>query len=118
LRCTALESIRFPIRPFAETLLPTITSSQLAKVILEVNSGDGQVTAKVDDNSWKAIEKDLHSLARRFNNAHPGEKMEVEFRTGHFWDRKTDRIKVLRTLNNRMFMPQLKEEAKVVVPYM
>jgi hypothetical protein len=79
-----LEALQIPIRPFAKTLLPSITSSRLAIVTLVVNGKDGQDTAKVDDNSWKAIERDLYSLARRFNGAHPGKKMEVVFLTGSF----------------------------------
>lgn len=86
-----------------------------------VNGKDGQDTAKVDDNSWKAIERDLYSLARRFNGAHPGKKMEVVFLTGNFGifrdknDRNDRRNKVLKTLRHERFMPKLKEETNFAV---
>jgi cellobiose phosphorylase len=119
--CTVLEALQIPIRPFAKTLLPSITSSRLAIVTLVVNGKDGQDTANVDDNSWKAIERDLHSLARRFNRAHPGKKMEVVFLTGSFEifrdeiDPNARRNEVLETLRDERFMPKLKEETDFAV---
>jgi hypothetical protein len=83
---------------------------------LRLNGRDGQDTAKVDDNSWKVIEKDLHSLARRFNDVRPGEKMEAGLRNGCVGT-PCCRARVLRTLNGR-FVPKSKEEAVVLVPYM
>jgi hypothetical protein len=119
--CTVLEALQIPIRPFAKTLLPSITSSRLAIVTLVVNGKDGQDTANVDDNSWKAIERGLHSLARRFNRAHPGKKMEVVFLTGSFEifrdeiDPNARRNEVLETLRDERFMPKLKEETDFAV---
>jgi hypothetical protein len=119
--CTVLEALQIPIRPFAETLLPSITSSRLAIVTLVVNERDGQDTAKVDDNSWKAIERDLCSLARRFNGEHPGKKMEVVFLTGSFEISRDENVQnarrneVLRTLRDERFMPKLKEETNFAV---
>ena len=60
-----------------------------------------------------AIDKCLCPLAKRFDDVHPGRKMKVEI-IGYIGERP-ERIRVLRTLNDRMFMPTLKKEAKFVI---
>ncbi|KAF9642337.1 hypothetical protein BDM02DRAFT_3273503, partial [Thelephora ganbajun] len=57
--CTSLEFLEIPIWPFAEMILPHVTSSRLAKVILYWYGRAGQGTAKVVNNTWKAIEEHL-----------------------------------------------------------
>lgn len=98
----------------AEDLLPQITSSQLAKIILDLTGEDDRDTAKVPGHAWEVIEKLLCALNKRFNDAHPGRKMEVEI-AGYF-GKGDRRAATLRILNDERFMDVLKREAKVVVP--
>jgi len=69
---------------------------------------------KFGDRALYAIEGCLCRLAERFNDAHPGRKMEVGI-SGYIGER-SERIRVLRTLNDKMFMPMLKKVAKFVIP--
>jgi len=114
LPCTSLELLQIPISPFVETLLPHITSTQLATVILDLHGRFDQVAIQPGNRALDVIDKCLCPVAIRFNNAHPGRKMEVGI-TGYIGERP-QRTRVLRTLNNEMFMPMLKKEAKFVIP--
>ena len=112
LQCTGLESFRVPVFPSVATIFPHETSSQLPKVILDF--GGMRDITKLGNSAWEAIEKRLCLLAKQFSEAHPGRRMVVEI-TGRF-GKHPERIRVLRTLNDRKFLPKLKEEAKVVIP--
>ena len=115
LPCIALESLQIPISPFVGTILPHITSVQLAKVILDLHGRfDRRAKQLGDYKTLDAIDKCLCPLAKRFNDAHPGRKMEVGI--AGYNGKHPERIWVLRTLNGRMFMPMLKNEAKFVIP--
>jgi len=115
LSCTALESLQIPISPFVETFIHLIgTSTQLAKVVLDLHGRFGRRAVQLGDRALDAIERCLCPIAKRFNDAHPGRKMEVEI-VGYI-GKQAERIRVLRALNDRMFMPTLKKEAKFVIP--
>jgi len=100
--------------PFAETFLPTIPSTRLAKVILNYGVYSRRVVLREENASLDVMEKQLCSLAKRFNGAHPGRKMEVEI--AGIFGRLSRRIYALSVLNDATFMPALKEEAKLVIP--
>lgn len=112
-RCTVLESLRVPVYPFAGALLSHVTSSQLAKVTLELRRDEPIL---VGDGVWDVIEQRLCPLARMFNDGRPGRKMEVQI-TGRFGDRynRTD-LRLRKALNEDGFMSKLKEVAVVLVP--
>lgn len=112
--CTALESLQIPISPFVETFLPSVTSTRLATVTLDLDDRFGRRAIQLDDRALNAVEKYLGPLAKRFNDAHPGRKTEVRI-AGNFGNRP-ERIQTLRTLNDKRFMPTLKQVAKFVIP--
>ncbi|KAF9642835.1 hypothetical protein BDM02DRAFT_3124119 [Thelephora ganbajun] len=113
--CTSLEFLEIPIWPFAEMILPHLNSSRLAKVILYWYGRAGQGTAKVVNNTWKAIEEHLRPIAKAYNRAYPERKMVVEILIGPDGKHHERRVEVLRILDDEKFMSQLKEEAEVVV---
>jgi len=107
--------LRIPIIPFVvETFLPHITSTRLATIILDLDGRFGRRTIKLDDEDFGVVERHLCPLAQRFNDAHPGRKMEVGV-AGYTGERR-ERILTLRTLNDRKFMPILKKVANFVIP--
>ncbi|KAF9646740.1 hypothetical protein BDM02DRAFT_3270767 [Thelephora ganbajun] len=113
--CTSLEFLKIPIWPFAEMILPNLTSSQLAKVILYWSGRAGQGTARVDNNTWKAIEEYLCPIAKAYNHAYPERKVVLEILIGPVGEHHKRRVEVPRILNDEKFMSQLKEEVEVVV---
>ena len=110
--CTALESLKIPIWPFAEIIFPHMTPLRLTKIVLE---WDGAVRwDRTEMGAWGAIEKQLYSLAKRYNRAHPGKKMVLEIQSGPF-TKRCERVRVLRILTDKEFMVKLKEEAELVI---
>jgi len=106
--------LQIPISPFVETFLPHITSTRLSKVVLGLHGRLNRRAVKLGDGASDVVDEHLHPLAKRFSDANPGRKMEVGI-VGYIGDRP-QRIEVLRTLNDRRFMPMLKKEAKFIIP--
>ena len=96
--------------PFAEFILPNITSLRLAKVSLALC---GQDPVAVGDDSWTAIGMLLYSLAKRYKDANPGRKMEVEISEKIQDPAKLDEF--VRGIEGKEFVSRLKEEAEVHV---
>ena len=96
-----------------ETFLPYVTATP-AKVILDLHGRFDWRAIKLGDRAVDVVEEHLCPLAKRFHEAHPGRQMEVGI--AGYIGKRPDRIRVLRVLNDRMFMPTLKKEAKYVIP--
>ena len=108
-RCTSLNYLRLPIpinRPelFANNVLPSISSSRLTTVMLELGP---PVDKENDNDGWVEIEKHLCRLAKQFKAAHGGRKMEVMICVP---GQHKPPI-VFYQLQNRWPMPDLKKEA-------
>lgn len=68
------------------------------------------------DRAWETIERRLCPVAKQFTATHPGKKMEVEIAGPVVFRKHSDMVRVLKTLDDKGFLPKLKEEAKVVIP--
>lgn len=111
--CASLESLKISITPLVQIFLPSVTSTRLAKVILDLDGREGWRALKPGDSAFDVIEEHLCPVARRFSDAHPGTKMEVKL-AGYF--ERSEWIRALKIINDRTFMPTLKEDANFVIP--
>ena len=93
----------------AETILPSITSSQLSYILLfaedDIEDGD---YPEVDNLAWGVAENHICRLAKRFSVENPGEKMEVAIsRNDEFGPPVSD---FMKRVNCKEFLSRLKEE--------
>ena len=110
--CTSLKYLRFPVlvdQPqfHAASILPSISTSQLFRVILDLQ---GQEPQRDGSESWKEVDNHLTWLAKRFKDANGGKKMEVFVVMSGEYDRQA-----LRWMKNEWPMPGVKEEATVEI---
>ena len=94
--------------------LPHIKSTRLAGIILDLHGRSGEHALKLGDGAFDVMDEHLYPLAKRFKDAHRGKKMEVGIIYGSL-DRPA-RIQALGVINDKTFMPMLKEEAKFLIP--
>ncbi|KAF9648830.1 hypothetical protein BDM02DRAFT_3114851 [Thelephora ganbajun] len=109
--CTSLRTVKLPVplsHPgiFGEIVLPSLSSPQLSRVVLELRETD---TRGIDSDGWKKMDKYLSRLAKRFKATHEGTKMEVEV----FADQEESAL-VLEQIRDWRPMPDTEKEAIVV----
>jgi len=98
-----------------ETILPSITSSQLSYISLQLEATELGNYLEIDYSAWAAAEKHFCRLAKRFSAGNPGEKMVVSVseedewygpQAGHF----------RKVFDCKEFLPRLKEAATLSLP--
>jgi len=67
-----------------ETVLPSITSSQLSHISLQL---EGEDCPEIDHPAWAVAEKHFCRLAKRFSAGNPGKKMVVSVFGDDAWYR-------------------------------
>ena len=108
-----LKSLRIPISFAVEALPLRVASSQIESVVLTLHGRSDQDSVGIGNLVWEVMEKRLCPLAKKFSDAHPGKKMEVDI-VGVI--RGRSEVEVLKILRDKRFLPKLKEEAEVLVP--
>jgi len=91
-------------------VLPSITSSKLSYISLEMTSAGFDDYPEVDYSAWAAAEKHFCRLAKRFSAGNPGEKMVVRFCGEGDWGGPR-MVHSLELFGHKDFFPRLKEEA-------
>lgn len=96
-----------------ETVLPSITSSQLSHISLQSEDDPNDDDyPEIDYPAWVTAENHLRRLAKHFSAKNPGKKMEVFI----FMDGPYDSPEMndfVERVSCKQFLPRLREEATV-----
>jgi hypothetical protein len=108
--CTSLEFLDIPVpinvQKLVNDILPSISSSELSRISLNVIQKDGPW----DPQFLKTLEKRLCRVAKKFKTAHGGRKVVVQF---HIWWSH----EIFTIFQGKRPMPELREEAMIDVSY-
>ena len=98
----------------AETILPSIVSSQLSYVQLH-SEGDPEDEDHIEIGyqAWTTAEDHLCRLAKLFSVGNPGKKMEVVIAGGDWFEPRIGGF--LERVGCKEFLPKLKEEVVVTL---
>ena len=99
----------------AETILPSIASSQLSCVRMHSDGRpEDNNRGEIDYRAWAVVEDHLCRLAKLFSVGNPGQKTEVVIAGGYWSGCHMDDF--LERVGCKEFLPKLKEEGVVILP--